>query len=273
MSTPSPVVNVMRRAAVAAGKALRRDFGEVEKLQVSRKGPADFVSNADVKAERIVINELRKARPNFGVLSEEAGLIDGSDSAHRFLIDPLDGTTNFLHGLPLWAVSIGLEREGELIAGVVYDPIRDELFWGEKGRGAYLNQERIRASARRNVADSLFATGIPFKGSGTPEEHQNFLVEMGAVMSVSAGIRRWGVASLDLAYVAAGRFDGFWELGLNAWDYAAGSVLVREAGGYVAQMDGAPLRPDSPSIIATNGYLLHPLLKLLETSPTAKKSP
>ncbi len=263
MSTPSPVVNVMRRAAIAAGRALRRDFGEVQNLQVSRKGPADFVSNADLKAEKIVLTELQKARPEYGFLMEESGTVPGRDPAHRFIVDPLDGTTNFLHGLPLWSVSIALARDDEMIAGVIYDPNRDELFWAEKGKGAFLDQQRLRVSARRKLADSLFATGIPFLGRGSPEEHAACLAEVAAVVGVSAGIRRWGVASLDLAYVAAGRFDGFWETGLMPWDFGAGAVLVREAGGYVSQIDGAPLTIESPSILATNSQLLLPFGKLL----------
>ncbi|MBT3767634.1 MAG: inositol monophosphatase, partial [Rhodospirillales bacterium] len=214
----SPLLNVMTAAAQKAGRKLIRDFGEVEHLQVSQKGPADFVSNADHKAEKILREELQKARPRFGFLLEEGGEIKGEDISNRWIVDPLDGTTNFLHGIPHFSISIALERDGIPYAGVVYEPIHDEMYWAEKGSGAFLNGRRLRVSGRKEMNESLFSTGIPFLGA---KDHPQFLKELEAVMAVSAGVRRFGSAALDLAYVAAGRYDGFWETGLNAWDIAA----------------------------------------------------
>ncbi len=262
----SATINVMVRAAEKAGRALIRDFGEVEQLQVSRKGPADFVSAADMKAERVVRQELLKARPSYGFLMEEAGAIAGDDTEHRWIVDPLDGTTNFLHGLPHFAVSIALERAGEIVAGVVFDPIKDEVFWAEKGAGAYLNDRRLRVSGRGRLADSLLATGIPFLGRQEGEGHRRFLLQLESVMRQTAGVRRWGAASLDLAYVAAGRYDGFWETGLDAWDVAAGTILVREAGGYVSEIGGKAHKLDSATILASNDRLYTELVKVLKTA-------
>lgn len=259
MTRQSALITVMARAARRAARGLLRDFGEVEQLQVSRKGPADFVSQADLKAEKALREELEKARPEFGFLMEESGAAKAGDGRHRWIVDPLDGTSNFLHGLPHFAVSIAAERDGELIAGVVYEPLRDDTYWAEKGIGAYLNQRRLRVSARRQMRDALIATGIPFLGHGDEARHKRYLAEMGAVMAQVAGIRRWGTASLDLAFVAAGRFDGFWEHGLGPWDMAAGIVLVREAGGFVTETDGGPNMLKTGSILAANDPL-HPLL-------------
>ncbi|MGD9816223.1 MAG: inositol monophosphatase family protein [Hyphomonadaceae bacterium] len=252
MPQASPTLNVMIAAARKAGRALARDFGEVENLQVSRKGPSDFVTNADLKAEKTVFEELSKARPGYGFLMEERGAVDGTDKTHRWLVDPLDGTTNFLHGLPHFAVSIALEREGVLVAGVVYNVVRDELFWAEKGAGAYLNDRRLRVAARTDLRDAIFATGAPFHGK---PGHEKFLQEIERVIDKSAGVRRFGAASLDLAYVGAGRFDGFWERGLSAWDIAAGAVIVREAGGFVAEVDGGDFM-QTGAVIAANERLL-----------------
>jgi myo-inositol-1(or 4)-monophosphatase len=264
MAARSAILNVMTRAAEKAGKAILRDFGEVEQLQVSRKGPSDFVSLADQKAERIVREELQKARPDYGFLMEESGTIEGKDKAHRFIIDPLDGTTNFLHGLPHWAVSIGLEREGEMVAGVVYEPVHDEMFWAEKGVGAYLNHKRLRVSARRALPDALVATGIPFKGHGNGPA---FLAQLSAVMGQVAGVRRWGAASLDLAYTAAGRVDAFFEADLKPWDMAAGLLLVTEAGGFIGDLGGANKAPlTSGAILAANPHLYSPLSTLLRNA-------
>lgn len=261
MATRSANINVMVRAADKAARQLRRDFGEVENLQVSRKGPADFVSAADLRAEKILREELSRARPDYGFLMEESGRSGGADEQeHRWIVDPLDGTTNFLHGLPHFAISIALEQRGELVAGVIYDPIKDETFHAERGAGAFLNDRRVRVSSRRNLPDALIATGTPYKGHG---DHAQFLVEVEAVMAEVAGIRRWGAAALDLAYVAAGRYDGFWERDLSSWDVAAGIVLVREAGGYVSQVDGRGIRHDSPSILAANDTLHGPLQRIL----------
>ncbi len=263
MPQESALITVMTRAARRAARGLVRDFGEVEQLQVSRKGPADFVSQADLKAEQTIREELERARPEFGFLMEESGASKSGDGRHRFIVDPLDGTTNFLHGLPHFAVSIGVERDGELIAGVVYEPIHDEMFWAEKGQGAFLNERRIRVSGRRQMRDALIATGMPFMGKGNDQGHQRYLGELGAVMAQVAGVRRWGAAALDLAYVAAGRFDGFWERHLSPWDVAAGIVLVREAGGYVSEIEGGSNMLTSGSIVASNDGLHQDLSKIL----------
>ncbi|MBY0568463.1 MAG: inositol monophosphatase [Hyphomonadaceae bacterium] len=245
----------MIAAARKAGRALARDFGEVENLQVSRKGPSDFVSSADIKAEKTLFEELSKARPGYGFVMEERGVVEGTDKTNRWLVDPLDGTTNFLHAIPHFAVSIGLEREGVLVAGVIYNVVRDELFWAEKGAGAYLNDRRLRVAARADMRDALFATGTPFLGK---PGHDKALKEIGNVIAKSAGIRRFGSAALDLAYVAAGRFDGYWERNLNVWDIAAGTVIVREAGGTVIEVDGGDFM-QTGSILASNASLT-PLL-------------
>jgi len=245
----------MIAAARKAARGLSRDFGEIENLQVSRKGPSDFASTADLKAEKTIYEELAKARPGYGFLMEERGAVDGTDKSHRWIVDPLDGTSNFLHGIPHFAVSIGLEREGVLVAGVVYNVVRDELFWAEKGAGAYLNDRRLRVAARTDMRDALIATGTPFHGK---PGHSVFLREVERVIAQTAGVRRFGAASLDLAYVAAGRFDGFWERGLSAWDVSAGAVLVREAGGFVKEIDGGDFL-QTGAVIAANDRLL-PLL-------------
>jgi myo-inositol-1(or 4)-monophosphatase len=262
MATPrSPLLNVMVRAAEKAARNLKRDFGEVENLQVSRKGPADFVSNADRRAEKVLRQELSKARPAFGLLLEESGETEGSDPrGGRFIVDPLDGTTNFLHGIPHFAISIACEQNGELVAGLVYDPVKEEQFLAEKGGGAFLNDRRMRVSARDRLDSALIATGAPFKGHG---DRGSFLREIDAVMAETAGIRRQGAAALDLAYVAAGRYDGFWERDLNYWDTAAGVVLVREAGGFVGEVEKRPYTADSKSILAANTSLEAPLQRLL----------
>jgi len=252
-------MNVMIAAARKTARALIRDFGEVENLQVSRKGPSDFVSSADLKAEKTLFEELSKARPGYGFVMEERGAAEGTDKTNRWLIDPVDGTTNFLHGIPHWAISIALEREGVLIAGVIYNPVRDEMFWGEKGAGAYLNDKRLRVAARNDMRDALFATGTPFLGK---PGHEQSLKEIERVIAKTAGIRRWGAAALDLAYVAAGRFDGYWERGLNAWDIAAGAVLVREAGGVVTEPDGGDFMK-SGAILAANPTLAPQLQQTL----------
>ena len=251
MPQASATLNVMIAAARKAARALARDFGEVENLQVSRKGPSDFVSTADLKAEKTLYEELSKARPGYGFVMEERGIVEGTDKSHRWLVDPLDGTTNFLHGIPHFAVSIGLEREGVLVAGVVYNVVRDELFWAEKGAGAYLNDRRLRVAARNDLRDALIATGAPFHGK---PGHDVFLREVERVIAKTAGMRRWGAASLDLAYVAAGRFDAFWERNLSAWDIAAGAVLVREAGGVVTEPDGGDFMKTG-AVLASNTAL------------------
>jgi myo-inositol-1(or 4)-monophosphatase len=257
MPQTSALLNVMIAAVRKTARSLTRDFGEVEQLQVSKKGPADFVSSADLKAEKTLFEELSKARPGYGFLMEERGAVEGTDKTHRWIVDPLDGTLNFLHGLPHWAISVGLEREGVLTAGVVYNVSRDELFWAEKGSGAFLNDRRIRVAARTSLGDSVIATGLPFMGKAG---HDVTLKELERVMKQTAGVRRFGSAALDLAYVAAGRFDGFWERGLKPWDFAAGAVLVREAGGLAKEIDDGDFM-QTGAIIAANERLLAPLTK------------
>ena len=256
----SALLNVMTAAANKTARRLVRDFGEIENLQVSKKGTADFVSNADMKAEKVIVGELLKARPRYGFLLEEGGEIEGTDTSNRWIVDPLDGTTNFLHGIPHFSISIALERDGEPVAGIIYEPVYDQMFWAEKGQGAYLNGRRLRVSARRSLEESLFATGIPFAGR---KDHGRFLKQLEAVMAVSAGVRRFGSAALDLAYVAAGRYEGFWEIGLHAWDMAAGIVLVREAGGFISEFDGGNGMIASGEIIAANDRLHERFLKIL----------
>ena len=275
MAFRSPLTNVITAAVTKAARALRRDFNEVEKLQVSRKGPADFVSHADRKMEKILLEELKAARPDYGFLMEETGEIAGSGD-RRFVIDPIDGTTNFLHSIPHFAMSIAVEQRapgtddwskpGEIVAGVVYNPLTDELFWAEKGQGAYLNDQRLRVSARDKMNTAVFATGIPFMGRGG---HEEFLSDAREVMAVSAGIRRFGAASLDLAYVAAGRFDGYWEDGLQPWDLAAGILIVREAGGYVTDITGKSDILETGSVIAANDRLHAPLERAIKRSRRA----
>jgi myo-inositol-1(or 4)-monophosphatase len=260
----SPALNVMTTAARKAGRGLIRDFGELENLQVSLKGPADFVSTADKRTEQILIRELSKARPGYGFLVEESGAIQGPDKSHRFIIDPLDGTTNFLHGLPHFAISLALEREGQLVSAVVYNPVTDDMFTAEKSHGAYLNNRRLRVGARSALKETLIATGMPFHGRSG---HEKFLAELSPVMAATAGVRRFGSAALDLAWVAAGRFDGYWERGLSSWDLAAGMLLVREAGGAVTDLSGGARVLETGTVLAANDKLHSQLLKLLRTKP------
>jgi myo-inositol-1(or 4)-monophosphatase len=257
----SALMNVMLAAARKAARSLARDFGEVEQLQVSLKGPANFVTAADHRAEEILHAELARARPGYGFLLEERGEIEGADRTHRFIADPLDGTTNFLHGIPHFAISIALEREGEVVAGLILNPATHEIFTAEKGKGAFLNDRRIRVAARSELADALIGTGIPH--SGRPA-HDHYLAELRAVMAASAGVRRLGAAALDLAWTAAGRFDGFWERNLRPWDLAAGIVILREAGGFVSDAEGKEAVLAQGSIVAGNEAIQRKLLKLLK---------
>jgi len=250
----------MEAAARKAARKLLRDFNEVENLQVSRKGPADFVSNADIAAEKTLHEELSRARPDFGFKLEEGGEIPAKDGNHFWIIDPLDGTTNFLHGLPHFAISIALMEGPNIIAGVILDPVKDELFWAQKGDGAFVNDHRLRVSGRSRMADCVVATGIPFLGK---TGHELFLREANEFMGISAGIRRFGTASLDLAYVAAGRFDGYWERGLSEWDMAAGIIIVREAGGLVTQIDGGEKMLEKGDILASNSGINQSMLDIL----------
>ena len=257
------LLNVMVAAALKAGRQLARDFGEVENLQVSMKGPGDFVSAADRRAEEILIAELTKARPGYGFLAEESVAVDGTDKTNRWIIDPLDGTTNFLHGIPIFSISLALEREGELVAGVILNPVLNELFVAEKGAGAFLNDRRLRVAVRKRLSDSVIGTGIPHLGRGP---HEPYLVELREVMRQVSGVRRCGSASIDLAWLAAGRFDGFWERTLKPWDMAAGIVLIREAGGTVTDLDGGAAMLASGTILAGNTEIHRALQALLEKS-------
>ena len=256
----SPAMNVMRAAVEKAGRALRRDFGEVENLQVSKKGPGDFVSQADLKAEKILFEELSEARPGYGFLMEERGVVEGADATHRWIVDPLDGTTNFLHGIPHFAISVALEREGTLVAGVIYNPITDEFFFGERGQGAYGPGGRLRVAGRDRLSEAVLACGAPH---GERKGRAEFITETEKLLPNIAGLRRFGAASLDLAFVAAGRFDAFWERGLAAWDMAAGIVLVREAGGLVSDLTNRQKMLETGDVIAGNEFIHAALLKEL----------
>ena len=251
----SAILNVMAEAAQKAGRGLLRDFGEVENLQVSRKGPGDFVSNADIKSEKSIVASLEKARPGYSFLLEEGGKKKGENEEFRWIIDPLDGTTNFLHGIPHWAISIALEKKGEIIAGVVYDPVKDELFTAEKGTGAFLSTRRLRVSGRSTLKESLFTLGR--------ENAPHFADDLQDLSPLCSGMRRFGSASLDLCYVAAGRFDGFWEENLNAWDVAAGALIIKEAGGKVTDYEGGKDFIHGKSIVAANEKLHTALFKQL----------
>ncbi|MGO4851578.1 inositol monophosphatase family protein [Phaeovulum sp. W22_SRMD_FR3] len=253
-------LNLMIKAARKAGRALVKDFREVENLQVSSKGPGDFVTRADREAERSIKEELRAARPSYGWVGEETGEEAGEDPTRRWLVDPLDGTTNFLHGLPHWAVSIALEHKGEIVSAVVFDAAKDEMFWAEKGGGAFMNDTRLRVSGRRSLNDAILGTGVPHMGKATLPAT---LQDLARVMPVCSGVRSHGAAALDLAYVAAGRFDGYWERGLKPWDMAAGLLLVKEAGGFVGPVREGRDMLESGSVIAANGELFAPLCKIL----------
>lgn len=257
----SPIMNVMVGAAEKAGRALRRDFGEIENLQVSRKGPGDFVTNADLRAEKILFEELQTARPGYGFLLEEGGEIEGTDKTHKWIVDPLDGTTNFMHGIPHFAISIALERDTKLVAGVIYNPITDELFSAERGSGAFYNHGRLRVAGRTDLSDAVLACGAPH---GERAGRDEFIEEMQTLLPKVAGVRRFGAASLDLAYVAAGRVDGFWERGLAPWDIAAGVVLVREAGGLVSDETNRNRFMETGTVVAANEAIHAALLKKLK---------
>jgi myo-inositol-1(or 4)-monophosphatase len=255
MTIKSPIINVMTKAAYKAGNKLLKDFREIENLQVSKKGIGDFVTTADINSEKTIIQELQKFHPKISIISEELNPnITKNKDDKKFIIDPLDGTLNFLHGLPHFAISIGLMYKEEIVSGIVYDPIKDELFWAEKGLGAFVNSSRIRVSARNELKKSLIATGIPWKGM--EEKHKNFMKILENVMKNCSGVRRFGAAALDLAYVAAGRYDAFWEFGLKTWDIASGSLLVKEAGGFVGEIDDESNFLYTGNIFACNNNLI-----------------
>jgi myo-inositol-1(or 4)-monophosphatase len=260
-------IEVMVRAVMKAARGLARDFGEVEQLQVSRKGPGDFVSNADRRAEQTLKDELARARPEFGYLMEETGEKLGSQPQNRWLVDPLDGTTNFLHGLPHWAISVALEQFGEITAAVIFDPIRNELFWADKGSGAYLNDRRLRVSARTSLGEALVGCGLPVQDWQGREK--GFTAQMNAMANEVAGLRRLGTASLDLAWVAAGRQDAFWEYGLKPWDIAAGILIVREAGGRVGKLEGDEDLLAPGTLVVANGALYPRVIEVLQAAGSA----
>ncbi|EAQ44878.1 MAG: inositol monophosphatase [Roseobacter sp. MedPE-SWde] len=253
-------LNVMIKAARKAGRSLVKDFQEVENLQVSRKGAGDFVSKADIAAEKILKEELMGARPTYGWLAEEGGETPGEDPTRRWIVDPLDGTTNFLHGLPHWAISIALEHKGKIVSGVIYDPAKDEMFFAEKGTGAWMNETRIRVSARHRLIESIFATGLPFAGrADLPETLQ----DLARLLPATAGVRRFGSAALDMAYVAAGRYEGFWERRLHAWDLAAGIIIVKEAGGLAESIDPEASIVESGEVICSNEPIFESFAKVI----------
>jgi myo-inositol-1(or 4)-monophosphatase len=257
----SATLNVMIKAARRAGRSLKRDLGEIERLQVSLKGPRNFVTAADRRAEEIVYEDLEKARPGYGFLGEEGGAREGTDASHRWIVDPLDGTTNFLHGIPHFAVSIGLERSGTIVAGLIYNPANEELFVAERGKGAFLNDQRIRVAARQRLAEAVVACGLPHYGRGDLAVARN---EIAAAQQHFAGLRRYGAAALDLAWLAAGRFDAYWERDLSPWDMAAGILMVREAGGFVSDCDGGDAIFDKGEIVAGNDTMHRELLRLIK---------
>ncbi len=253
-------MNVMIKAARSAGRSLSKDFREVENLQVSSKGAGDFVSRADIAAEAMIRDMLMEARPTYGWVGEESDPVEGADPTRRWIVDPLDGTTNFLHGLPHWAISIALEHKGEIVAAVVYDPSKDEMFKAEKGQGAFLNEQRLRVSDRAKMIESIFATGLPF--GGRPELPEA-LKQLAKLLPMTAGVRRFGAAALDLAYVAAGRYEGYWEKGVHSWDVAAGVLLVREAGGFVEGFDPKANPVECGSIVTANGAIFETFAKIV----------
>ncbi len=264
MASQTPIMNVMMRASEKAARSLIRDYNEVENLQVSRKGPGDFVSAADRRAEEIIFEELKRSRPDYNFIMEESGVIEGSNPDYHWIIDPLDGTKNFLHGLPHWAISIALEYKGEIVAGLIHDPVKDEVFHAEKGKGAFMRRRRLRVSGRNELTDAIIATGAPRR---TQSSRQKFASEITAIQQVSPSIRRFGAAALDLAYVAAGRYEGFWERDLKSWDIAAGIIIVKEAGGFITDIDDIRKNPvDTGNILATNNQLFDSIGKILKAA-------
>jgi len=263
MALKPAIINVMEGAARKAAWNLVRDFGEVEQLQVSRKGPSDFVSAADLRAEKTLLRELQKGRPDFGLLMEEGGSTPGADDENRWIVDPLDGTTNFLHGVPHFAISIAHEENGVVVAALVYQPLTDEMYWAVRGGGAYLNHRRLRVSSREHMQDALLATGLPYRGK---PKHPAYVATLDAILPTVAGVRRFGAAALDLAWVAAGRYDAFWEFDLEPWDVAAGLLLVREAGGSVSDVAGRDKAWSGEEVLASNTVLHGDLRRIVNES-------
>jgi len=257
----SALLNVMIKAARRAGRGLKRDLCEVENLQVSLKGPANFVTVADKRAEEAVYSELAKARPGYGFIGEEGGIREGTDKSHTWIVDPLDGTTNFLHGIPQFAISIALQREGTIIAGVIYNPANEELYIAERGKGAFLNDQRLRVAGRRKLNECVIACGLPHIGRG---DHELSRLEMTAIQDKVAGLRRFGAASLDMAFVASGRLDGYWERSLQPWDIAAGQIMVRESGGLISGIDGHDDPLQTGHVICGNEFVHAELVKILK---------
>ena len=257
----SATINVMVKAARRAGRSLKRDLGEVENLQVSLKGPANFVTMADRRAEEMLHSDLTKARPGYGFIGEEGGIRLGDDKTHTWIVDPLDGTTNFLHGIPQFAISIGLQREGTIIAGVIFNPANDDLYLAERGKGAFLNDQRLRVAGRRKLNECVIACGLPHLGRGDLELSR---LELTAIQAQVAGLRRFGAASLDMAFIAQGRLDGYWERNLQPWDLAAGQIVVREAGGIVSGMEGDDDPLLTGNVIAGNEFVHAELVKILK---------
>ena len=257
----SPLLNVMIKAARKAARTLKRDFGEVEHLQVSMKGPANFVTAADKRAEEMLYTDLTKARPGYGFIGEEGGAREGADKSHTWIVDPLDGTTNFLHGIPHFAISIGLQREGTMIAGLIYNPANDDLYIAERGKGAFLNDQRLRVAGRRQLNECVIACGLPHIGRG---DHELSRREMTELQPRVAGLRRFGSAALDMAFVAAGRFDGYWERNLQPWDLAAGIIMIREAGGAVGDIHGSDDLLKTGNVVCGNEFVHRELVKILK---------
>ncbi len=262
MAVSTPIMNIMMRASEKAARSLLRDFNEVEHLQVSKKGPGDFVSAADRRSEEIIFDDLKKSRPDYSFLMEESGVVKGKDSEFRWIIDPLDGTTNFLHGIPHWAISIALEHKGEIVAGLVHDPVKDEVFHAEKGKGSFVRRRRIRVSGRNSAENSMIATGAPKRAV---EKRKQFIAEYNAMQDAGFALRRFGAAALDLAYVAAGRCDAFWERDLQAWDVAAGMLIVKESGGFISDIDDIRHNPvNTGNILAANEPLFDDIGRILK---------
>ena len=265
MALRSAITNVIFKAASKAARRMLRDFGEIENLQVSQKSAADFFSQADLSAQRTLIDELRKGRPAWNIISEETGKIQRTSAEEpTWIINPLNGTVNFLHGVPHFAISIAVMENNKLTAAGILDPVRDEFFFAEMGKGAYLNDRRIRVSGRKKIETALFATNIPLKGKNTTEQEANFFSQLNFLMPRCKGIRQFGSAALNLAWVAAGRYDGFWEYGLQLWDIAAGTLLVREAGGFVSDFSSRDTFLHNGNIVAANAGLHIPWLKMLQ---------